>query len=71
MSETQTEKESLAAEIETLEEQVETIKADLKAKKTAADQLAAEQERKQQATQLVEKYPAEGMTLENIENLLK
>ncbi len=88
MSEKQTEKESLAAEIEALEENVKVIKADLKAKKVAAkkldkeiakieskkaaaDKVAAEQERKQQATQLVEKYLAEGMTLEDIENLLK
>lgn len=88
MSEKQTKKESLAAEIEALEEQVKSIKADLKAKKVAAkklvkeiakieskkaaaDQVAAEQERKQQATQLVEKYLAEGMSLEDIENLLK
>lgn len=88
ISDKQAEKDSIAAEIEALEEQVKTIKADLKvkkvtikkldkeitkieAKKTAADQLAAEQERKQQATQLVEKYLAEGMSLEDIENLLK
>ena len=88
MSEKQIEKDSLAAEIEALEEQVKTIKADLKtkkaavkkldkeitkteAKKAAAEQEAAKQEQKQKAIGLVEKYLAEGMSVEEIENLLK
>lgn len=88
ISDKQTEKDSIATEIEVLEEQVKTIKADLKAKKvaikkldkeiakveakkTAADQLVAQQEQKQKAIGLVEKYLAEGMSVEEIENLLK
>lgn len=72
---------SLEANMKTIKAEIKSKKAAIKkvdkeitkveAKKAAADQLAAQQAQKQEAVALVEKYLAEGMSAEEIENLLK
>mgnify|MGYP004469998397 FL=1 len=73
--------EALEEQVKTIKADLKTKKAAVKkldkeitkteAKKAAAEQEAAKQEQKQKAIGLVEKYLAEGMSVEEIENLLK
>ena len=71
IAEKQSAKEALTAEIASITANIDTLKADLKAKKAKADAKAAEQAKKAEAESVLKKLLAEGMSADEILAKLK
>ena len=71
IAEKQSAKEALSAEIASITANIDTLKADLKAKKAKADAKAAEDAKKAEAESVLKKLLAEGMSADEILAKLK